>query len=120
MNALPGIVSPLSKPSGGVQPSLSVDITGRPLSSSWANMSPTACKIEQPRRMPTLPIMKGSNNFEGRNLITININSKAFVRGSKGYILLVSEFSFSQLRCSCRKLLTCYCPCKCTSIFLYQ
>ena len=72
MNAFPGIVSPLSKPSGGVQPSLSVDITGRPLSSSWANMSPTACKIEQPRRMPTLPTMKGSNNFEGRNLITIN------------------------------------------------
>ena len=76
MNALPGIVSPLSKPGGGVQPSLSVDITGRPLSSSWANMSPTACKIEQPRRMPTLPTMKGSNNFEGRHLIKIKIDSR--------------------------------------------
>ena len=73
MNALPGIVSPLSKPGGGVQPSLSVDITGRPLSTSWANMSPTACKIDQARRMPTLPTMKGSNNFEGRNLIKIRM-----------------------------------------------
>ena len=76
MNALPGIVSPLSKPSGGVQPGLSVDITGRTLSTSWANMSPTACKIEQARRMPTLPTMKGSNSFEGRNLIAIDIDSK--------------------------------------------
>ena len=79
MNALPGIVSPLSKTGGGVPPSLSVDITGRPLSTSWVNMSPTACKIDQTRRMPTLPTMKGSNNFEGRNLITININSKALL-----------------------------------------
>ena len=70
MNAVPGIVSSsLSKSNGGVQPGLSIDVAGRPLLSSWANMSPTACKIDKTRRLPTLPSTKGSNNFEGRGEI---------------------------------------------------
>ena len=73
MNALPGIVSSLSNPNGGIQPNLSIDVTGRPMLPSWTNMSPTACKIDKTRRMPTLPQMKGSNNFEGRIVITIYI-----------------------------------------------
>ena len=68
MNAVPGIVSSsVSKSNGVVQPGLSVDVAGRPLLSSLANMSPTACKIDKTRRLPTLPQIKGSNNFEGRN-----------------------------------------------------
>lgn len=73
MNALPGIVSSLSNPNGGIQPNLSIDVTGRPLLPSWTNMSPTACKIDKTRRMPPLPQMKGSNNFEGRIVMTIYI-----------------------------------------------
>ena len=72
MNALPGFVSSLSNPNGGIQPSLSIDVTGRPLLPTWTNMSPTACKIDKTRRIPTLPQMKGSNNFEGRIVITID------------------------------------------------
>jgi len=77
MNALPGIVSSLSNPNGGIQPSLSIDVTGRPLLPTWTNMSPTACKIDKTRRIPTLPQMKGSNNFEGRIIITIDILVKS-------------------------------------------
>ena len=78
MNALPGIVSSLSNPNGGIQPGLSIDVTGRPLLPSWSNMSPTACKIDKTRRMPTLPQMKGSNNFEGR--IVMNSNNLFYLR----------------------------------------
>ena len=66
MNVSPGIVPHLSKPNGGVQSGLSVDVAGRPIISSWTNMSPTACQIDKSRRVPTLPPLKGSNNFEGR------------------------------------------------------
>ena len=78
MNALPGIVSSLSNPNGGIQPNLSIDVTGRPLLPSWTNMSPTACKIDKTRRMPPLPQMKGSNNFEGRIAMTINVFAHPF------------------------------------------
>ena len=104
MNTLSELRSPMSKSAGGVQQSISLDITTRNPLPLWSKIQTPSGKMAT--RPSLLADLKIPNNFEGKTLKSLLWPSQYFDRRNinVGQMYLLRYRSF---RGCCRKLLAC-------------